>query len=56
MREIKEIIGSLQSNIRNKSRKGVQAITSTAARLRSRTSSLTGQLRQKLTGSKGRKS
>jgi hypothetical protein len=54
MREIKEIIGSLQSNIKNKSRKGVQTISRTAARLRSRTSTLTDQLRRRLTGSKGR--
>jgi hypothetical protein len=53
MRDIKEIIGSLKSNIKNTSRKGAQAIASTAARLQSRTSSLTGRLRR-LAGSKGR--
>lgn len=56
MRDVKEIIGSLKSNIRKTGRKGAQAISGTAARLRSGTSNLTGKLRQRIKGGKGKKS
>jgi len=54
MREVREIIGKLNSNIKTKSRKGYLAIVNTAARLKSKTRDLTDRFSRISKGSKNR--
>jgi hypothetical protein len=44
MSEVRELIGKVNNSLKTKSRNGFQAITSTAARLRSKTRKLTEKL------------
>lgn len=54
MRDVRTIIGKLNSSIKTKSRKGFETIANTAARLRSKTRNLTKRLSLISTGNKNR--
>ena len=54
MRDVRSIIGKLNSNIKTKSRKGYVAISSTTAKLRSKTRNLAKRLSMLSTGNKNR--
>jgi len=54
MRDVRSIIGKVNSNIKTRSRKGYVAISGTAAKLRSKTRNLAKRLRLLSTGNKNR--
>jgi len=54
MRDVKEIIGKLNSNIKTKSRKGFLAVVNTATRLRGKARNLTKRFSRISTGFKHR--
>jgi len=55
MRAVKDIISSMENNIKTRSRKGYQTLTRTFAQLRERIGATAGDIARKSSGSKGKR-